>query len=153
MPVRVSFFGCGFVLLIIWHLQADEPAEIAGDAVAAKMLTITDVVLNNHIDPPTRQQMLLVGIKSLYETAGIDPPAGLSGQISSLATDEELRSFIKHIWSSTANSKASLKLKEFSQSLTKDLSANKLLNCYWSFRRDSTTMSGCRMQRLSKESN
>jgi len=35
----------------------------------------------------------------------------------------------------------------------KGSSANKLLNCCWVFRPDSTTMFGCRMHRLSKESN
>jgi len=36
---------------------------------------------------------------------------------------------------------------------SKGSSANKLLNCCWVFRPDSTTMFGCRMHRLSKESN
>lgn len=120
MQKSIWLLACGYALLIISYAQADDIPELPADEIAARVLTVTDIVLNHHIDPPTRQQMLLVGVKSLLKAAGIDPPVGLSRRISALATDEELTGFIKDIWSTTtADSK--VPFEQLSESLTDGL--------------------------------
>ena len=59
---------------------------------------ITDVVLKHHIDPPARQQMILSGIKALYQTAGVPAPAGLGRRVSELVTPEHLAGFLAEAW-------------------------------------------------------
>ena len=50
--------------------------------VAKVTCDITDVVLDQHIDPPARQQMILGGVKALYRAAGMPVPPGLSRHAS-----------------------------------------------------------------------
>ena len=52
------------------HVAAEPPrqpeaASPAASTAARRVQEITDVVLQNHIDPPARQQMVLSGIKAL----------------------------------------------------------------------------------------
>ncbi|MDF1747101.1 MAG: PDZ domain-containing protein, partial [Gimesia sp.] len=65
----------------------------------SRMLTITDVVLEQHIDPPTRQQMILAGVKALYQTDKRPIPKGLSQRISDLTKPGEFTDFLKGILS------------------------------------------------------
>ena len=50
--------------------------------LARRIGEITDVVLQYHIDPPTRQQMILSAIKALYKAAGEPVPPGLGRRVS-----------------------------------------------------------------------
>jgi carboxyl-terminal processing protease len=61
---------------------------------------ITDTVLGYHLDPPARQQMILAGIKSLYEAAGLPIPAGLSRRVSALSTPEQFTALLVELWPS-----------------------------------------------------
>jgi len=63
----------------------------------SRILTITDIVLQQHIDPPTRQQMILAGVKALYQADKRQIPKGLSQQVSDLAKPEQLADFLKSI--------------------------------------------------------
>jgi len=65
---------------------------------AERITAITDVVLENHIDPPTRQQMILSGIKALYKTSGKAVPPGLSRRVSALSTPEQLATVLADTW-------------------------------------------------------
>jgi len=65
-------------------------AKLTGD--------ITDVVLEHHLDPPARQQMILGGIKALYRAADLPVPAGLSRRVSSLTTPEQLAALLADVW-------------------------------------------------------
>lgn len=58
---------------------------------------LTDTVLQHHLDPPAHQQMILAGIKSLYQAAGLPVPAGLSRRVSALTTPDQLTACL---WSS-----------------------------------------------------
>ena len=55
---------------------ADEPPQGAAKrssitpGVAALAQNLIDTVLEHHIDPPARQQMILTGIKEVYKTVG-----------------------------------------------------------------------------------
>ncbi len=62
--------------------------------LAKRVLEITDAVLEHHIDPPTRQQMILGGLKALYRKAGLPIPHGLSRRISAMATPEQLKALL-----------------------------------------------------------
>ena len=75
-----SRFGFVFVLLMFGFgipddggmplLAADEQVErktIDLDVFARRIITITDLVLRHEIDPPTRQEMILAGTKSLLK--------------------------------------------------------------------------------------
>jgi carboxyl-terminal processing protease len=66
--------------------------------LAKRIGDVTDAVLEHHIDPPTRQQMILGGIKALYKSAGLPVPAGLSQRVSALATPEQLAILLAEIW-------------------------------------------------------
>src|SRR5262245_54542193 len=61
------------------------PADLAQQAQA-----VTDAVLEHHIDPPARQQMILSGLKALYRVAGLPAPAELGRRASAVATPEQL---------------------------------------------------------------
>ncbi|MGO9465680.1 MAG: S41 family peptidase [Isosphaeraceae bacterium] len=70
------------------------PTRAVPADLAKRVLEITDAVLEHHIDPPTRQQMVLGGIKALYRKAGLPVPRGLSRRISELATTKQIESFL-----------------------------------------------------------
>jgi len=63
----------------------------------SRILTLTDVVLQKHIDPPTRQQMILAGTKALYQADKRQIPKGLSQRVSDLAKPEQFEEFLKDI--------------------------------------------------------
>jgi carboxyl-terminal processing protease len=67
-----------------------------------RVLEITDVVLEHHVDPPARQQMILDGIKSLYRKAGVPIPQGLSRRISELATADQTAAFLMGAYPNSA---------------------------------------------------
>jgi carboxyl-terminal processing protease len=79
--------------------ERGKPAPAAAakneDAFASRLLALTDLVLRRHIDPPTRQQMILEGTRAVYRAAGEPLPQNTSRQISALTTDAELDEFLK----------------------------------------------------------
>jgi carboxyl-terminal processing protease len=66
--------------------------------LAKRVAEVTDAVLENHIDPPARQQMILTGVKALYHTAGVPIPLALSRRVSMLTTSEQLTAFLADTW-------------------------------------------------------
>ncbi len=58
--------------------------------LAKRIGEVTDAVLEHHIDPPARQQMILGGIKALYSAAGLPAPVGLSRRVSAVSTPDQL---------------------------------------------------------------
>ncbi|HEV3260122.1 MAG TPA: PDZ domain-containing protein, partial [Gemmataceae bacterium] len=65
---------------------------------ARRAWAISSVVLDNHVDPPTRQEMFLAGAKALLKAADSSPPAGLSRRVSALTTEQEFATFLGDIW-------------------------------------------------------
>ena len=57
-------------------------------------MAVTDVILEHHIDPPTRQQMILDAIKGLYAAAGMRTPGGMSSRVSALTSHEQLSALL-----------------------------------------------------------
>jgi carboxyl-terminal processing protease len=88
--------------------RADEPRPAASSGsqlpsgLAMRIEQLTDVVLEHHIDPPTRQQMILSGLKALYRAAGKPVPAGLSGRLSAVTTREQFEPMLIEAWRSTS---------------------------------------------------
>jgi carboxyl-terminal processing protease len=62
------------------------------------MLAVIDAVQEHHVDPPTRQEMLLQGIKSLLKAADVPAPAGLSDRISHLTTMDQYTALVREMW-------------------------------------------------------
>jgi carboxyl-terminal processing protease len=81
--------------------RADGPAKPPPD-LARRVLEVTDVVLEHHIDPPARQQMILSGIKALDQAAGAPVPAGLSRRVSAVMTREQLAARLADAWPKTS---------------------------------------------------
>jgi carboxyl-terminal processing protease len=89
-----------FKLAIVWYsavaVVRDTPA--ANDAALAspsRILAITDVVLQHHIDPPARQQMILSGVRALYRAENRQPPKDLSAKISQLADPGQIADYLR----------------------------------------------------------
>ena len=81
--------------------------------LAKRIGEITDAVLEHHIDPPARQQMILGGVKALYRASGVPVPAGLSRRVSALTTPEQLAALLAEVWpKSTAKPIAAKALEE-----------------------------------------
>jgi carboxyl-terminal processing protease len=91
--------------------QTSPPVKRDRDAFFARVLTITDLVLAQHVDPPTRQQMLLAGTKGLFAAAKVSAPLGLSRRLSELATREQCAQFLEETWPQAAGTAFSLDLQ------------------------------------------
>jgi carboxyl-terminal processing protease len=102
---RKLLVGVGLALAAILGASgapADEPPATGftpqqANELAKLATQITDAVLDHHIDPPARQQMLLDGVKALYAKAQGSAPTGLSRRISELSTSEQLAALLLEI--------------------------------------------------------
>ena len=91
--------------------QSKPPGAPAG--LATLVQSLVDTVLEHHIDPPARQQMILTGIKALYKAAGAPVPDRLSSRVSAVTTPEQLASLLEDIWpASTSKSVTAKELEE-----------------------------------------
>ena len=92
---------------------APVPAPAMPPDLARHVQEVTDTVLEHHIDPPARQQMILSGIKALYRAAGVPVPLGLGRRVSAVTTPEQLAALLEEVWpKSTAKSVAAKELEE-----------------------------------------
>lgn len=67
------------------------------ESVESRVLAITETILQQHIDPPTRQEMILAGVKALYRAKGQTSAKGLSEQISRLSADDEFLDYLNSL--------------------------------------------------------
>src|SRR5947208_6586457 len=88
-----------------WAAIADGPSPTPSSpppklspGLARRIWEITDAVLEHHIDPPARQQMILSGIRALDQAAGVPIPFGMGRRVSALATPEQLAAFLADAW-------------------------------------------------------
>jgi C-terminal peptidase prc len=65
---------------------------------ACKVWTITDLILQNHLEPGTRPEMLLAGIKGLLEATKAEPPADLAQRVSRLENCKQLTALLQELW-------------------------------------------------------
>jgi C-terminal peptidase prc len=65
--------------------------------VARRMIAITDVVLDHHITPPTRQELILAGLRSAFGWKNLPIP-DLSRRVSDLRTVADLTDLLSELW-------------------------------------------------------
>ena len=113
MPILGTTFA-GAVAVSIGFLGlesslADGPSKEQSKSIPAPkglaMLveTAVETVLEHHIDPPVRQQMILTGLKAVYKTAGAPVPEGLSRRVSAVTNLEQLSSLLAGAWPASAS--------------------------------------------------
>lgn len=81
--------------------NAERSTAIA--AAARQAWAITDLVLQQDIDPPARQQMLLQGLKALLSQGKGKPPANFAERVSTVTTPEQFAALLAEVWSSEAS--------------------------------------------------
>ncbi len=101
----LAFFGLlALAVSVYGRVPADGPPpptasnSVAPASLAKRLERVTDVVLDHHIDPPPRQQMLLEGLKSLYRTTKRPVPSGLSRRVSSATTTAQFAALLEEAW-------------------------------------------------------
>lgn len=78
--------------------NATEPSNAEMDRAVDLFYAITDTVLDHHLQPPSRQQMLLDAIRQIYGSEKIPPPIRLGREVSQLATRQQFRAYLtKHL--------------------------------------------------------
>jgi carboxyl-terminal processing protease len=129
--LEIALIGLVALLMTLVGSRAalvDEPSQKpskpsqAPPGLAKLVQSITETVLDHHIDPPARQQMILSGIKALYNAAGAAVPDGLSRRVSSVTTSEQLATLLQDVWPATAT--GSVAVKELEEVLLDGLLAN-----------------------------
>lgn len=76
-------------------------APVMPPELARRVQAVADAVLDHHVDPPARQQMVLSGIKSLCRAAGVAEPLGLGRKVSAITTAEQLDGLLRDVWPKT----------------------------------------------------
>ena len=80
--------------------EAADAGELDIEALTQRAATVVDLVLERHVEPPTRQEMWLSATRALLaEADGLKPPAGLSATISGLTTADQFRALVSDLWS------------------------------------------------------
>ncbi len=79
------------------------PAPLSPEALAQRVWLLTSLVLEQDLDPPTRQEMVLTGAKALLKSGGTSVPQDLSRRISTLTTEEQFKALVKDLWSQVSN--------------------------------------------------
>jgi carboxyl-terminal processing protease len=100
---------CLFVFLLVTtgsaaRSGAAEPNAATPAAIpfALRLWSITDLVLDHHIDPPARQQMLLTAVRELLAKNDKPIPPELGRKFSAVTTPEQLDALLKDIGSDKA---------------------------------------------------
>src|SRR5687767_12438501 len=93
--LRISFalsiFLCGSLFAAPSH-----------EETANRALTLIDVILEHHVDPPTRHEMILGGARESFRAAQMPQPVGLSQRISRLDDAEQFRALLTDILQETS---------------------------------------------------
>jgi C-terminal peptidase prc len=79
--------------------QTADPEASLGRADFVKyVFAITDLVLDHHIDPPTRQEMILAGLKVALAESKSPPVPNLGRRVSEVKTREDLLVLLDDVW-------------------------------------------------------
>lgn len=87
----------------ILHATAGEEATDATAATtgsrqfAERMLLLTDLVLDHHVEPPTRQEMILMGARAAYVFRTPLHLIGLGRKVSDLGTRQATIAFLEEV--------------------------------------------------------
>jgi carboxyl-terminal processing protease len=88
-------------------VHGEEPSKASAkpspDAAAfERFWKLSELVLDNHLDPPSRQEMFLGGVKGLFAQAQAPAPADLSRNVSRLTSAEHFATFLAENWPQSA---------------------------------------------------
>ncbi len=87
------------VMLIASAARSEAPSpKSAVTAAARRAWTITDVVLEQDIEPPARQQMLLHGIRALLRQTPERTVPNLAARVSTVTTPEQFAALLSEVW-------------------------------------------------------
>jgi carboxyl-terminal processing protease len=73
--------------------HVDPPA-----ALASRVWQVTNVVIDNHLEPPARQAMLLGGVRALFDAAGRTPPTDITRRVSDVTRTDQLVALLRDVW-------------------------------------------------------
>jgi carboxyl-terminal processing protease len=86
-------------MILACVIALDQQAPGAAPAgLTARIWEITDAVLDHHINPATRPQMILDGLVGVSQAAGAAVPAGLARRVSTITSPEQLTPFLDEVW-------------------------------------------------------
>ena len=96
---RQLFYGVTLVLSTLMNgaWAADDEVKDVDHESTSFALAVMDLVMQHHIDPPTRQEMILAGTKALYRADNRLPPKGLSSRVSELAQPAEITEYLQKV--------------------------------------------------------
>jgi len=80
------------------------PPAIEPAVFARRVLATADLVLSRHIDPPTRQAMLVESVKAMSKKAGRPVPNGLARRVSELIDRDNQQQFLVQAWNEARKS-------------------------------------------------
>jgi carboxyl-terminal processing protease len=75
-----------------------KPAPPNPEVLARRLWAVTELVLNTHIDPPARQEMLLGGVKALLKATATVQAQGLSRRVSGIQGEKEFAALLRDFW-------------------------------------------------------
>jgi C-terminal peptidase prc len=106
MSHRVLLAGCLLCLFGVGRLPAADPPALDPDTLARRAWTITELVLDKHVEPCTRQEMLLGGVRHLLRATDQQPPADLGRRLSTVTTPEQFAAVLREVWQPAATKPA-----------------------------------------------
>jgi carboxyl-terminal processing protease len=79
--------------------EGDEPAGRAiPEEVVRRAFAVVDVVLRSHVSPPSRQEMILSGIRALYRVQRAPEPSGLARRVSDATGPDQVAALMDAAW-------------------------------------------------------
>jgi C-terminal peptidase prc len=82
-------------------VSADSAADARTDptvALAGRAWEVTDLVIDQHLEPPARQAMFLAGCRAVFEAAGKQAPADLTRRVSDVTRPDQLTALLRDYW-------------------------------------------------------
>ncbi len=95
--MRLGLLILAAVALAPGQARAADTA-LTPDAAARLAWTLSDLVLDKHVEPPVRQEMLLGAARNLLHASGQVPQADLGRQVSGITTQAEFAALLKTLW-------------------------------------------------------
>jgi hypothetical protein len=74
------------------------PPALDPEALAGRAWDIADLILEKQVDPPTRQEMFLGGLRGLLRATDQDRPPGLSVRASAVTGPAQLADLLRDLW-------------------------------------------------------
>jgi carboxyl-terminal processing protease len=103
------------LLALTWALSSVTPGRHAPAGLADRVWAITDAVVDHHLDPPARQQMILDGLGAVCRAAKVERPPSLVRRVSTLASPEALAALLDEVWSLAPSDEVSIETGRVAQ--------------------------------------